>query len=63
MPIHRLQPEPDELTAFRIEFIRYGTLTQPARWSKVEVIARTSKEALKAARNRYRRAAKFCVVK
>lgn len=63
MEIPPFQQQSDELTAFRVKFIRYGTLAQPARWSTVEIIARTSKEAIKTAKSRYRRAAKFCLVK
>ena len=63
MTILPLQQGSDELTAFKIKFIRYGTLTEPARWSTVKIMARTSKEAVKAAQNRHRRATHFRVVK
>lgn len=63
MAINQLQQESDVMMAFEIRFIRYDTLTEPARWSTVKIMARTPKEALKAARSRYRRSAKFCVVK
>jgi len=63
MAVHHLQQASDDMASFQIRFILYGSLTQPARWSTVKIMARNPREALKAARSRYRRAAKFCVIK
>lgn len=63
MPNLSVRNESSKTQPFRVRFLHYGSLTRPAYWSTVIVVAKSAKDAMRAARNRYRRAAKFEIEK